>query len=91
MLVIDAGLLDLAAERLMMAAREAKDEQGLRVMIGLPEHQADAAYLHGPVPDHKRIRAIVLAAVISLTGETCRISDEVHVVGFGLPELRDPR
>lgn len=93
MLVIDATLLNEVTEKLCILAREARDEQGLRVMVDLPRgpkrpiNPENMAEILGYVGvDFKRARAITLAAILSLTGETCRISDEVHIGGFGMFE-----
>ncbi len=91
MLVIDAVRLDIAAEALMVAVMQARTEGGQMIGNLLPQvvvrEQAEFGQLTGvrrtTENDTRRIRAIVLAAVVSLTGETCRISDEVHLREFG--------
>ena len=85
MLVINSGLLDAAAEAVMIAAVDVRDEQGLVVATQLPTCKAEPGEpIPGPKPDYRRIRAIVLGAIVALTGETCRISDEIHLVGFNV-------
>ena len=91
MLVIDAQMLNEVAERLCIVAREARDEGGLRVMVDLPRFNNPASDpddvtsgILASGTDFKRCRAIALAAIVSLTGETCRISDEHHFGGWPL-------
>ena len=86
MLVIDADKLDVAAEALMIAVAGARDENGLHVVTDLPRCPGATDVFDRR--DNRRIRAIVLAAVISLSGETCRISDEGHLRGF--PMMKGP-
>lgn len=96
MLVIDAQMLNEVAERLCIVARQARDEGGLHVLVDLPRFPYVPTDPEEPNPlkalgsgtDFKRCRAIALAAIVSLTGETCRISDEHHFGGW--PMSDDP-
>ena len=83
MLVIDAVRLDIAAEALMVAVMQARTEGGQMIGNLLPQVIVRKQAEFATENDSRRIRSIVLAAVVSLTGETCRVSDEVHLREFG--------
>ena len=83
MLVIDPTDFAYAVERLMIAARTARDERGMRVFVQtptvapIPLSDADAAkvLLHD-TNDWPRIQAIVLGAIVALANGPCRVGDQ---------------
>lgn len=90
MLVVDEVALAKATEMLMICARTCTDQNGLKVFVDLPRIPISQApelpgTASGDVPalrdttDYRRIRAIALAAVVSLTGHPCIISGEVQI------------
>ena len=88
MLVIDTRCLDQAAEMLCIAARRATDEKGLKVSVNLPFRRVggDGPLANMPTLDEGRVRAVTLAAIVSLTGEVCRVSGEIHLSQFPAAE-----
>ena len=93
MLVIDRADFAEAVERLMIAARTVTDEQGLRIMADTPRRAPTQTTMRlgtadsdvNPMMDAvdwPRIQAITLGAIVALLNGPCRLSDEVHMVGF---------
>lgn len=99
MLVIDRADFAEAVERLMIAARTARDERGLRVMADTPRRaphpsamrsgttDSDVNPLMLDTIDWPRIQAIALGAIVALVNGPCRLSDEVHPSGFPKGEV----
>jgi len=79
MLLIDPALLDIAAEKLCIAARRARDSDGRLVAVRLPMSPPAPATDGSPLIvsslDRARIHAVALAAVKELTGVECVLGD----------------
>jgi hypothetical protein len=85
MIVIDAKAFAAAVEALVIAARNVKDQDGLRIRANLPSRTVkpiDGTPLIDPT-DWERVRAIALGAIVSLVGTAAYPGDEVHLPGFG--------
>ena len=94
MLYISECDLDAAVERLVIAVRNAKDRNGLRVFVRLPQLAApgpssmrmgtadsDVNPLLDPT-DWQRVRAITLGAIVALANGPCRVDDGSIDVGL---------
>ncbi len=86
MIVIDAKAFAAAVEALVIAARNVKDQDGLRIRASLPTISPPRPIPGTPLidpTDWERVRAITLGAIVSLVGTAAYPGDEVHLPGVG--------
>ncbi len=86
MLKIPADKFELAVEALMIAARCATDQQGLKIVADIPRNRNPQT--PSDIHDYDRIKAITLGAIVALVNGPAHVDAEVH---FDYAALRDLR